>query len=70
MDENWPEGLPTHWGVYFNVADCDATAAKATELGGSVHVPPTDIPNVGRFAMIEDPTGAHFYAIALENIDA
>ena len=29
-----PEGVPAHWSVYFGVADADATAAKAVELGG------------------------------------
>jgi predicted enzyme related to lactoylglutathione lyase len=54
------EGVPPHWGVYFQVADCDATAEKATFLGGQVHVGPMDIPKVGRFAVIQDPQGAVF----------
>jgi predicted enzyme related to lactoylglutathione lyase len=64
MDENWPPDLPTHWMVYFAVADCDAAAAKVTELGGTVHVPPTDLP-VGRFAVVQDPQGAAFSLIML-----
>ena len=44
MDDKWPPGLPTHWMVYFAVDDCDATAARAKALGGTVHVEPTDIP--------------------------
>ncbi len=44
---------------YITVADVDAAAKKTTSLGGKVIVPPTDIPNVGRFCMITDPTGAH-----------
>jgi predicted enzyme related to lactoylglutathione lyase len=52
-----PEGTPPHWLVYFAVADTDATAAKATELGGTLMAPPMDIP-VGRFAVIADPHGA------------
>jgi len=31
-----------------------------TELGGKVQVPPTDIPNVGRFSLVQDPQGAVF----------
>jgi predicted enzyme related to lactoylglutathione lyase len=50
---------------YVQVNDCDATAAKATSLGGKVCMPPTDIPNTGRFAMIQDPQGAMFSVIAL-----
>jgi uncharacterized protein len=53
------EGIPNHWHVYFAVEDADATAAKATELGGSVIVAPFDIP-VGRIAVLGDPQGAMF----------
>jgi predicted enzyme related to lactoylglutathione lyase len=58
----WPAELPSHWMVYFNVEDCDATAAKATELGGTVSVPPTDTA-AGRFAVLGDPHGAYFSII-------
>ena len=56
---------PPYWMPYFAVADCDATAAKATQLGGSSCVPPTDIPNVGRFAVLGDPQGAVFAIVKL-----
>lgn len=46
------------WGVYVTVSDVDATASHAEELGGKVLVPPTDIPRVGRLAVIQDPQGA------------
>lgn len=49
---------PPHLMNYIAVDDCDASAAKAAELGGKVVFGPSDIPNVGRFAMIEDPAGA------------
>ncbi|HBA88060.1 MAG TPA: VOC family protein [Geobacter sp.] len=49
---------PFGWGVYVTVTDVDLTAAKAEELGGKVLVPPTDIPRVGRFSVIQDPQGA------------
>lgn len=61
--DQWPADLPPHWMVYFEVADCDATAARTTELGGSVSVPPTDTP-AGRFAVLGDPHGAFFSVIA------
>jgi predicted enzyme related to lactoylglutathione lyase len=35
-------------------------------MGGEVMVPPTDIPNIGRFAMLTDPQGADFAVIRLE----
>jgi uncharacterized protein len=50
--------------VYFAVTDCDAAAARATELGGQVTVPPTDAPP-GRLAMLTDPQGASFTIITL-----
>jgi predicted enzyme related to lactoylglutathione lyase len=51
---------PPSWLVYFAVADCDATAKKAGELGASAIVPPHDIPGAGRFAVLRDPQGAVF----------
>lgn len=57
-----PEGAPQHWMAYVTTADCDAAAAKVVALGGAVHVPPTDIPTVGRFAVVSDPAGATFAA--------
>jgi predicted enzyme related to lactoylglutathione lyase len=49
--------------VYFDVLDCDATANKAKKLGGEIVMPPTDIPNVGRFAILKDLDGAAFAII-------
>jgi len=55
--------VPAHWLPYVHVADCDAAVAKATRLGAKqTLVAPTDIPNIGRFAVLLDPLGA---AIAL-----
>jgi predicted enzyme related to lactoylglutathione lyase len=59
MDENWPAEIPNHWLVYFRVADADATCERITSLGGSVKMPPMDIPP-GRFAVVEDNQGAIF----------
>ncbi len=44
--------------------DADAIAAKCAELGGKIIVPPRDIPEVGRFCVIQDPQGAVISAIA------
>lgn len=46
--------MPPLWMPYVAVADCDATAAKAQSLGAQLIVPPTDIPDVGRFAALMD----------------
>jgi predicted enzyme related to lactoylglutathione lyase len=55
-------GSPPHWLAYISTPDVDATANRAAELGGSVLVPPTDIPTVGRFTVLADPQGAFFAA--------
>jgi uncharacterized protein len=52
---------PAHWSVTFAVDDADATAAKATELGGKVIAPPFDAPWV-RTTIISDPQGATLIA--------
>ena len=58
---------PAHWSVTFASADADATAAKATELGGKVIVAPFDAPwstptYTIRMTVIADPQGATFSA--------
>jgi predicted enzyme related to lactoylglutathione lyase len=58
------EGEPPNWMTVFTVADVDATAALARELGGSVLAEPFEIPDVGRFAVLQDPVGAVFGVIA------
>ena len=58
------KGMPPSWGSYVTVADCDATAARCSTLGGKVCLAPTDIPDVGRFAMLQDPQGATLFVIA------
>ncbi len=52
------ENVPPHWIAYVTVPDVDAAARKTEQLGGKVYVPPTDVPNVGRFTVIADPQGA------------
>jgi uncharacterized protein len=61
-------GTPPNWSPYFSVDDCDATVTKAKSLGAQIYVPPTDIPNVGRFAVIADPQGAMFDVIKLSRM--
>ena len=56
---------PAHWMAYVHVEDVDARAARVESLGGKVCVPPTDIPNVGRFCVINDPSGATLSLITL-----
>jgi predicted enzyme related to lactoylglutathione lyase len=58
--------MPPYWGVYFNVADTDATAKRVGELGGTVMMPPRDI-EPGRFAVVADQTGAMFQVLATKS---
>lgn len=48
------------WMIYFAVDSADATFAAAVAAGGTAIVPPADIPNTGRFALLLDPQGAAF----------
>jgi predicted enzyme related to lactoylglutathione lyase len=67
MDTNSAEwgDVPSHWMTYVSVHDVDVKASQVTELGGNVCVPPTDIPTVGRFCVVNDPTGGTFSLISL-----
>lgn len=58
MPAEIPAEVPSHWMSYVTVDDVDATAGKVEGLGGKLLVPPQDIPGVGRFCVVEDPTGA------------
>lgn len=51
------KGVPSHWISYVAVEDVDTACNLAENNGGEVPVPATDIPNIGRFAVIKDPTG-------------
>lgn len=58
------KGMPPAWGAYVTVADADAAVEKCKSLGGKLCAGPMDIPNVGRFAVLQDPQGAMFNVIA------
>ena len=58
--EQRAQGVPPHWMLYIAVADADQAAGKAAQLGGTVLAPPFDVMDVGRMAVIQDPTGAIF----------
>ncbi len=51
-------GMPAQWHAYVVVKNVDTTLAQATKLGAKVLMPPMDVPQVGRVAMIQDPQGA------------
>jgi predicted enzyme related to lactoylglutathione lyase len=58
----FPPGMDmgSHWLNYVAVDAADASFARAVELGAKAIVPPSDIPNMGRFGVLQDPTGAYF----------
>jgi predicted enzyme related to lactoylglutathione lyase len=68
-DEYFPREIPPHWNVAFAVADCDATVAKARELGATITMEPMDMPPIGRFANMIDPQGASFTVMQMAAAD-
>ena len=54
------QGVPPHWAIYIAVESADATAARVPGLGGKVILPPFDVMEFGRMAVLQDPTGAVF----------
>jgi predicted enzyme related to lactoylglutathione lyase len=55
-----PAEVPDNWQIYFGSADIDADVRKAKELGATVILPSTVIPNMGRFSVLMDPQGGTF----------
>jgi uncharacterized protein len=53
-------GVPPAWMGYIAVDDVKSYANKVKAAGGSIHRPPTEIPNVGTFAVAGDPFAAGF----------
>lgn len=53
-------GVPPHWLSYVAVERVDATVEAAVRLGARLLQPATDIPGIGRFAVLQDPTDAVF----------
>jgi predicted enzyme related to lactoylglutathione lyase len=58
-DKMLPDGVPSHWTIYFGVDDADAACARVVQLGGSVIRDPWDS-EFGRFAQVNDPFGGMF----------
>ena len=54
------EGMPSAWNTYIATDDCEAVAAKVTEAGGSVMMPPMQVMDAGSMAIFADPSGAAF----------
>lgn len=58
LKEDRDKHVPPHWIPYVAVEDADASAARAASLGGTVVAPPFDVMDLGRMAVLEDPTHA------------
>lgn len=56
-DEDRRLGVQPSWLGYIGVDDVDATAERIARLGGTVHVPPTDVSDISRFSVFTDPQG-------------
>jgi hypothetical protein len=52
-------GVPPHWMLYIDSSDTDTSVAKAKDLGATVVAEPFDVWDLGRMAVLHDPTGAH-----------
>lgn len=57
--------VPPNWSIYLGVADIESAADYVATSGGRVEVPPMSIPDVGTFALLQDPQGAYFYGLQL-----
>ncbi|MBL9020265.1 MAG: VOC family protein [Myxococcales bacterium] len=64
MMKSPPEVPHSYWLAYVAVESADRSSEQAAKLGATVMVPPTDIPNVGRFACWTDPQGAALGVLA------
>jgi predicted enzyme related to lactoylglutathione lyase len=53
-------GMPSHWRVYFEVADIEASRARASELGGTLLGDADSADGIGTWAVVSDPQGAVF----------
>ena len=58
--EQRAQGVPPHWMIYIAVDNADQAVAKAAQAGGTVLAPAFDVMEVGRMAILQDPTGAAF----------
>ncbi len=58
--EQRAQGVPPHWMLYIAAKSADEKAKLAGEKGGTILAPPFDVMDVGRMAVVQDPTGAAF----------
>ena len=64
-----PENIKGCWDPYVSVDDIDESVAQIEKLGGKVVLTPTQIENVGRFCVIQDPQGVYLNLITYDKKD-
>ena len=52
--------VPPNWSIYIGTEDLDAAIENAKAMGGNSFMPIMEVPNIGRFTMLQDPQGSHF----------
>jgi predicted enzyme related to lactoylglutathione lyase len=60
QEQQRAQGIRPHWLSYISVANADGAACKAKSLGGNALMGPFDVMELGRMAILQDPTGANF----------
>jgi predicted enzyme related to lactoylglutathione lyase len=60
--------VPPHWLAYIAVSDVDEVTKKVVTLGGKVLMPAMELPKVGRFSVVQDPTGGVFSPFRSANV--
>ena len=65
FDDSAVGGTVASWLTYIQVGNVDAATLKAVELGAKLLEPPTDVPNAGRIAVVQDPSGARICLITV-----
>lgn len=65
MNDQYPADEKGHWLPYISVANVEDICGRAISLGGQINHNPTEIPGVGRFAIITDPAGCSLAVIAM-----
>jgi predicted enzyme related to lactoylglutathione lyase len=56
-------GARPQWVGYISVDDVDGAVNRVKELGGTIHIPPTDVRDVSRFSVVADPQMATFILV-------
>ena len=59
-EEQRKQGIPSHWMNYVCTESADTTAARASAAGATLVMPPFDVQDYGRMAIMSDPQGATF----------